>query len=276
MKFGLSVLIFGHDDVMPYLSLLAESGIEYIEIRGYPPRIEYDDMEYIEELRTALFEYNIKIHSFHLPFNNIDISSTSNDKWQKSVDEVLKGVKICKKLGGTLGVLHPGAKYGEPENKKAAEEASYKGISVIFKECEKHGIKLAVENMLPGRVGEDFDFFENLFKKINSQNIGLCFDSSHANVNGTIYDFLKKSGDKLLAVHFSDNMGKADDHFFPFDGNIDWSKIVNILHSISFNSVFMLEVAAYDGLTPLAHIKSYQETVKKLNIKVDRLKAEGF
>lgn len=262
MKFGLSVLIFGREDVIPFLPLLADNGITNIELRGYPPRIPYDDKEYVKRLCTAIKKNSMIIHSFHLPFNSMNIASDDIEIRKRSVKEVINGINLCETIGGNFAVLHAGAKY---ENKQKFEECSFESIMEIFNECKKRGIKLALENMLPGRVGEDFNFFERTFKKLNSDNVGLCFDSSHANVNGTIYEFLEKSKDKLFTVHFSDNYGKSDDHLFPFEGNIDWARIIKILNRISYNSIFMLEVAAIDGLSPQEHLDIYKKCIEKLD-----------
>ncbi|MBI5206979.1 MAG: sugar phosphate isomerase/epimerase [Candidatus Firestonebacteria bacterium] len=264
MIFGLSVLIFRHEDVIPFLPVLSDYDIKHIELRCYPPRIPFDNKEYIKKLSFNLDKYNISVHSFHLPFNHIDISSTDQELREKSCKEVLKGVEICGQLGGKLGILHPGAKYGTLSNKKTAEENSINSISQIFEHCEKREIKLAVENMLPGRVGEDYNFFDKVMKNINSPDIGICFDSSHANANGTVYSFLEKTREKLLTVHFSDNNGYSDDHFFPFKGNINWKKIIEILNRISYKSIFMLEVAEEVGHSAEENLTVYQDTIKKL------------
>ncbi len=263
MEFGVSALIFGQDDIIPHLSLLAQYNIKHIELRVYPPRIPYNDKEYIKKLRHALEKNNISVHSFHLPFNNIDISSQYPEKRQSSIDEISGSLDICRELGSKLGILHPGAKYNK--NKEAAEEHSLDSIIKIFEKCEKYNIKLAVENMLPGRIGEDFVFFEKIFTKIRSSLIGICYDSSHANVNGTVYDFLKKSNNKLLTVHLSDNNGLNDEHLFPFEGNIIWTRIFKILANISYESIFMLEVAVHEGLTDEQHLKNYQEVIDKIS-----------
>jgi len=46
----------------------------------------------------------------------------------------------------------------------------------------------------------------------------------------------------LCHLHVHDNSGKNDDHYFPFEGNIDWKKFVEGLKEINYQGVFMFEL----------------------------------
>ncbi len=263
MELGISSMIFEYNDLIDYLPIMEKEGIFYVEIRGYPPRVDYHNKNYIKNLKNALIENNIKIHSYHLPFHpedGFDISrgtlsakggSASGGQRAPAeinhmIDEIKLSLDAMLFLGGKIAVLHPGDTMDSLKEKEERYKQSRENIGRILEHCEKNSVKLAIENMLPGKVGERVSDVRNLISGFYSEYIGICFDTSHANVTSKdAPNEIKGCRDKLFTIHVSDNNGKKDQHYLPFDGNIDWSSFWKELNDLNYKSVFMLEVTRH-------------------------------
>lgn len=82
-----------------------------------------------------------------------------------------------------------------------------------------------------------------LIEKIGSKYIGICLDTSHANVSKVnIKEFIKTAKGKIYATHISDNLGENDDHLFPFSGKINWEEVMDALDEINFDGILNFEV----------------------------------
>ncbi len=71
--------------------------------------------------------------------------------------------------------------------------------------------------------------------------MGVCLDTSHANISGDLLKITKKCDKDLLTTHISDNRGRTDDHFLPFEGKIDWREFLKALKETEYEEIFMLE-----------------------------------
>lgn len=246
MQLGVSSMIFEYDDLITRLPIMRKEGVFYVEIRGYPPRVDYRDKNYLKKLRDALIENGIKIHSYHLPFHpedGFDISVADKNKANYAIDEIKLSLDAMLYLGGKMAVLHPGDMIGPLETKEERSNRSMESIGRILEVCEKANVRLAIENMLPGKVGERVSDVQNLISAFNSKYIGICFDTSHANVvSRDAPNEIKGCSNKLWTIHVSDNNGDNDQHYLPFNGNINWRSFWLELNNLSYKGVFMLEV----------------------------------
>lgn len=267
---GVSSMIFEYDDLINYLPVMEKEGIFYVEIRGYPPRVDYRNKNYLKRLKDALVKNNIKVHSYHLPFHpedGFDISLTDRAKVNYAIDEIKLSLDAMLYLGGKIAVLHPGDMIGSLEAKEEHYNRSRESIGRVLEFCEKNNVKLAIENMLPGKVGERVSDVQNLISGFNSKYIGICFDTSHANITSRdVSGELKRCSDKLFTIHVSDNNGKKDQHRLPFNGNINWRSFLKELNNLNYKDVFMLEVTCKGEVaSPLQEAKKRFEKIISLN-----------
>ncbi len=115
-----------------------------------------------------------------------------------------------------------------------------------------------------------------IFKNVQSDKLGFCFDSGHWNVFTPKADLLSLYGHKLKAVHLHDNDGIDDWHALPFSGRIDWNDIAAKLAGSSYPGVAALEIGNknYESIKdPLDFLRLAVERAKKV---IDYMKsAEG-
>ena len=53
---------------------------------------------------------------------------------------------------------------------------------------------------------------------------------------------LRYMGKRLKATHVADNSGYNDDHIMPFQGTIDWRKILPVLSEINYEGDLTFEI----------------------------------
>ena len=68
-----------------------------------------------------------------------------------------------------------------------------------------------------------------------------CWDTGHANCEGSQYNEILTLGDELYAIHYNDNHGEKDDHVAPFLGRLNHDEVISALIDVGFKGYFTLE-----------------------------------
>lgn len=78
-------------------------------------------------------------------------------------------------------------------------------------------------------------------------------------------------GDRVVALHIHDNLCNldTDNHFIPFDGNIDFETVAKDIADSGFNGTLMLELKSkkdekYKNLTDEEYFEKAANAAKKL------------
>lgn len=190
---------------------------------------------------------------------------------QAAFDELTACIEECAAHSILTVVMHPENKSGT-ETVELPQDFSIglERMKRLIDMAERLDISIAVENMSRP------DYLDVIFKDIQSDKLGFCFDSGHWNVFTLKVDLLSLYGHKLKAVHLHDNDGIDDCHALPFSGNIDWNDITAKLAKSSYPGAVALEVGNknFENITdPLEFLRLAVERAKKI---VDCMKsAEG-
>ena len=248
MNFGISTMPLEDYQLKSKLTLLKEAGIEYLEVKPKEGHFNYYDPKYLDEMYKEFKRNGIKVISMHMPTHGADISLIEEYDRVWSVREVEKTALALLRLGGEILVVHPGSEIEDEKTRKARREKSEQSLEEILKFCEQWGIKIALENTLPGKTGDSIPEILEIVKKFNSKNLGICLDTGHCNLTSSLYNHsgvvecLPEIKDYLCHLHIHDNFGKSDDHSLPFEGNINWKGFVKGLKEINYQGVFMFEL----------------------------------
>lgn len=272
MEIGISTGLFYNRDLIDVIPLFKNAGFDSIEIAigesewgpfsfsyYYDKSNNNDELHLLQRkwrlwrlkvhalcLREKLQEFNIRVHSLHIPFSeNLDISSLDDAKRQGSVFELKKGIDLASFLKASIAIVHPGGEitdfHNHDEKRKRLDKCA-QSVGEILKYASQKNIILAMENLLPHMVCGYSDDLLSLVNRFNSDYVKICFDSSHANLAENPVEVLKKFKGKVATVHLSDNRGKYDEHLMPGDGNIDYVMLIKALKEIQYEGVFMMEV----------------------------------
>ena len=72
----------------------------------------------------------------------------------------------------------------------------------------------------------------------------VCWDTGHANGEGSQYHDLVDLGKHLYAVHIDDNNGKGDQHVIPFFGTVNMDEIMYALIDADYRGYFTFEATS--------------------------------
>ena len=109
----------------------------------------------------------------------------------------------------------------------------------ILPVADKANVRIACENLWDEYAR---GIHETILGEYNHPILGLCYDSSHANLTEDPLEFLREYGDRLYITHLSDNRGEYDDHLLPGMGAIDWKRIISAIANTPFSGPLLIEV----------------------------------
>lgn len=234
--FGISTIITDNADVFTATKIIGNSSFKFVEIRCEKGHFEYEDKAEIKKVKKTLKEKNLSGIALHPPVW-IDIGNREEWTRMKSLREAEKVILVANRLGVPRIILHPG-------KKNSSIEKAIQSIDELSDFAEEWGVKILLENTIPGDLGSNIDELQTLSDKFN---LPICLDTSHASAKENILNkILEIFGGKIGHFHLSDSMMKgSDDHLMPCDGKIDWKPVVNFMRAHKGFAVF--EVPSRDN-----------------------------
>ncbi|MCD6408070.1 sugar phosphate isomerase/epimerase [bacterium] len=128
-------------------------------------------------------------------------------------------------------------------------------LKEICKIAKEYNLTITIEN-LPSSclcdLGTTVSDLLKIIKEVNEDNLGICFDSGHANISGLdFYEEICKAGKYLKETHFHDNIGKIsnkneinDMHQPTGIGNINWIKVISAFKKIEYKNPVIFEISS--------------------------------
>ena len=186
------------------------------------------DLPAIEEgVKYAMDSYGMKFQ-VHAPIADLNIGSPSERMRAHSLEELLMLMQTCERLSIPMITIHPGSAVAYGDNVKSrVREATRLSMKIIDRAIDGMSLKVAIENMPPGTWSICYDVGE-LISMVEGTRIGICFDTGHAHVAGTIDGFLRER-ERILNIHIHNNDGTSDQHLAMDKGTIDLKPIVGAL-----------------------------------------------
>jgi len=143
-------------------------------------------------------------------------------------------------------VVHPSLRHDWEED-GAQEKMFSENLAYLTRLAELAALNhtgIAIENMSrpAGGVTITAEKLCRLVDAIGMPNVGVCWDTGHANLTGQDQPAaIRLLGKRLHALHVADNYGVTDDHTMPFIGNIAWGPLVEALNEIDYDGDFTFE-----------------------------------
>lgn len=156
----------------------------------------------------------------------------------------LRSIEICELLGIKNTVVHNGNAKGLSRDEWFEVNKAF--YEKLFPTMERCGVNVLCENSTKSNMGEDYfinsgkDMYD-FIKFVDHPMIHGCWDTGHANCEGSQYDEIMAVGDELYAIHYNDNHGAKDDHIVPFLGRMNHDEVINALIDVNFKGYFTLE-----------------------------------
>jgi hypothetical protein len=111
------------------------------------------------------------------------------------------------------------------------------------------------------------------------EQVRFCYDCGHEHCYTEHVPFVDIFADRLICTHLHDNFGRSktdrmadgDLHLLPFDGNVDYRKMIDKLDEYDYRGSLMLEV--FDGMSRKYLDWGREKFVKEAFERVSKIKA---
>jgi sugar phosphate isomerase/epimerase len=225
---------------------ICRGGFSMIEIASSRTHLDYHDKHAMRRAARALETIGIEAYSFHAPFReDIDVSSLDSEARAHARREIFSAAEAAAILGVRHFVFHPGPeKSYQPGPEERFQRMNYAAdiINEVCEYCQKLGIGIALENMLPHLFFGNMRDMLWIIGAIRSPIVGTCLDTGHAFISGDIYRVMYKLSGHLEFIHANDNGGRDDEHLPPGKGKIEWESLLHKLNEVDFHGAFILEL----------------------------------
>jgi sugar phosphate isomerase/epimerase len=215
-------------------------GLRCIELSG--------GIEHSPEILSTVLEYSgsfrFLVHNYFPPPAEpflLNLASPKDDVVERSLAMCLQAVDLCSEIDAPFYSVHcgftfdseDGSHMGSPAQLDLAritmDEALHhftRRLKMLCRYGESRGVKIAIENnviaqfgLIDGEnrlaLGADARGLAEIFDRVPYDGLGLLLDVGHAKVNrhtigAGVNELVETFGDRILAVHVSDNDGKED------------------------------------------------------------------
>ena len=234
------------------LGILGRQGWRSVEVSTEHAEMMREDEALLEPFAEAAERHQIGLDQMHA-YIAADVASLDDARREHDMAAVIGDLRSCARLGIPVAVIHPGG-HGKMSSYEELEQVNRQRLESFVRlggVCAEVGVKLAIENMPDGgegphghrRFGGILEELLELCEQIAPEVLGICLDTSHCNCVGLdIPETIRLCGDKIWALHISDNYGVHDDHLIPGYGEIEWGPVVAALRDIGYDRPFNLEV----------------------------------
>lgn len=239
------------DELVPaIMELVASYGIENIVLTDNIMSRTID-MDMHERFLKSAKAAGLKYVDAHAPLQETDLLGLAPERNRRAM------------LRSAENMLHIAGEFGcktctfhvwnwRPDSHNAEERFGFicDSLEKLLPAAEKDDVIIALENVwCPPCTA---DILVRIMNKFDSPNLGLCYDSGHANIfdkgrndptNSCVPvswlcpveeipwedKMLEKMLPRLVNCHLHDNDGLHDQHLLPGKGNIDWKHVVDLL-----------------------------------------------
>lgn len=240
---GFSVALWSFDPPHADPEGLAAAGV--VSIEAGPAFILGREPEAARRLAGAYRDRGIRLRSVHAPFDaELLLSQTDEDTRRAAVRLHRCIFEEAAELGFSTIVVHPGGDVDDA-TRAAAWECCRRSLEDLLPAAESCGLRIAVENLLPGGLGGDYDGLCALIEGLDSPMAGYCFDTGHAHVAGDVAGAYTRFARRLFGIHMHDNDGTSDMHLQPPYGTIAWPDLLAAMEETPFDDEITLETTPW-------------------------------
>ena len=237
MEYGLSTRLFAAERISSrLLDRILEFGFRQIEIFAAAEHLNYRDPHHIRDVAQWFSDLGVTLHSLHAPLHSepgsgrrggfaISVAYTERRLRIDSMDEIKRTLEAAEHLPFKFLVLHLGLEQDEYGLDRF--DAAFTSLEHLRIFARERGVNLLLENA-PGEINTPARLLQFL-DYTHLSNVGICFDTGHAHLAGNVREAFDVLRQRVSSVHLHDNHGEKDDHLLPFEGGIDWPRLMQDL-----------------------------------------------
>lgn len=183
---------------------------------------------YQKDAQLAL-DAGLIVENIHAPVHEQNFLSLDNLDGKNVFQNYLQGIDDCSKNSIPTMVIHL------PDDTYPLNNMGMERLRTIIFSAEDKRIQVAFENL------SNVNNLAFVLDSFRSRYVGFCYDSCHHKNYAPNNDLLKCFGNRLMALHLQDNGGKYNQHQLPFDGNIDWTEVMDSISLTGYKGATSLE-----------------------------------
>lgn len=226
------------------LSLAVCHGIEHLDILPMAKAAGFDGFfsdplfgnrkEILTEIAAQARLLGMRFDNSHATIPGSELLWADIPEGEKALRNFFACIDHCAYLHVPMLVVHCSPEY-EP-----VFSVGIQRMERLVEYAAKHGVKIAFENTSSEnyllRTLEHFD---------GCDTVGFCYDSGHEAFCTPGAQLLPQLGHRLIYTHFNDNYLNGDHHLLPWDGKINFDRIVGQLRDTGYRGILAMEVS-YD------------------------------
>jgi len=224
--------------ILPHFERLKEAGFEGVELVS-PNQLDRD------EVLRARDKTGLVIHGVS---GSRHWRDTLSDPEPKVVERGLAAIRQefedCKAYGGTTVLVVP-AVVTPKVSYRQAYERSQAAIKTLIPDAEKHGVKIAIEEVWNKFLLSPVEFARYV-DEFQSPWVGAYFDVGNVVEYGYPQEWIRELGKRTLKVHIKEY--KKEKRFgYPLgEGEIDWPAVTRALLDVGYQGWVTAEVGYGD------------------------------
>jgi sugar phosphate isomerase/epimerase len=218
------------------LDEIERAEIHGVEIFCSSSHFDYRSPESIRETADWFADHKLKLYSLHGPTSRdfrpgreggspVSLSDPERIRRLDAVDEVKRAIDVAEQLPFEIMVLHVATVRDEADQRRW--DAAFTSLEHLVLFAKQRGVMLALENT-PGEMATPANL-RHFLADTHLPNLRLCFDSGHAHMDGGALQAVEAMHGLIATTHLHDNHGEKDEHLLPFEGTIEWDKLMHAL-----------------------------------------------
>jgi sugar phosphate isomerase/epimerase len=263
VQVGIHATLLGESLTREAFERARQAGIDCLEFplgdRGLDPR----QPAQVERIRRDMEAAGLRPWTLHADFGpKVDLGSHYVEAQQAGIAMTLLGARLLADVGGEIVIVHPGAGGTDDAERPERLRACREGLELLLDRSSHLPVRFAMENMLPGHVGDSAREMTTVLDGLPEDRIGFCYDTGHARLCPDGLEIARGMTGRIITVHLQDNVGEGDAHLMPFDGTVDWAIVGRMLDEAGYDGPYMFETALP---TPDDVIRRARETAEKIH-----------
>lgn len=236
------------------INAIKNAGFNNVFIQWYNKDWNPSQEEQLEYIRKC----GLNVIFAHLGYQDINNLWLDNEIGNSLVERYKNDIRICKANNIPMVIMHLTSKSEAPQ----FNEIGLNRLKEIVNYAKELDVKVAFENTkIKG-------YLEYVIENIDNDNVGICFDSGHYHVHFNDELDFEKFKNRIFAVHLHDNDQSDDLHLIPFDGTLNWGKVIRNLKECNYKGPITLEPCyryEYIGMNIESFYKKGFKVGEKLN-----------
>jgi len=229
------------DPGQPALHMIKDAGFETIASDNY-------DVETVCKLKNECDKIGLELTFLHAPYYvTKPFYIHTNEFWRGDLtyiplyEATISTIDAAAESGVGTMMMHVSGGWDAPP----VTDIGLSHFDRVVEYAMKRGVRIGFENLRNvGNLAAILERYERV------SNVGFCYDCGHEHCYTQGVRFLDLFGKKTFCTHMHDNWGldkvdptkDADYHLLPFDGEIDYQEIIDLMDKYGYAGPLTQEV----------------------------------